>query len=85
MISQEKTFKRFLRTETYSSRSGIVMEKDVYGIYLKEPELDSDGVLVTTDVPLGIVSENERPRGMLFKGKNRKERRIANKKNRARG
>lgn len=80
MISEEKTVKKFLRTESYSSRSGIIMEKDVYGVYLKVPECDSCG-LVTTDIPLYFVFENERPKGKLFKGKNRKERRAIRKQN----
>ena len=75
MISEEKTIKKFLKTESYSSRSGIVMERDVYCVYLKEPECDSCGLLVTTDIPIYFISENERPKGKLFKGKNRKERR----------
>ena len=75
MISEEKTIKKFLRTESYMSHSGIVMEKDVYGVYLKEPECDSCGLLVTTDIPICFISGNERPKGELFKGRNRKERR----------
>jgi len=77
MVSEENTVKKFLRTESHTSQSGIVMEEDVYVIYLKVPMIGTSGLMVTTDTPIGFVYENKRPKGQLFKGRNRKERRIS--------
>lgn len=82
MIPIEKTVKKFLRTEAYTTFNGYVRERDIFGVYLKEVEVDASGVLITPDIPLAEISTNERPKGTIFKGKNRKQRRKEKKEGR---
>lgn len=67
----EKIVKYFKGTETYMAPSGIMMERSVYYLIpeaaLQWPDPHKYAVALTHDKP--------KPKGKLFTGKNRKERR----------
>lgn len=76
---KDKMFKMYSHTESFMAFSGIMMERDVYGIYPGNLAVNSQGKLVGPDDCVGFVHGDPRPKGNMFKGKNRKERRKLEK------
>jgi hypothetical protein len=63
--------KKYKGMETYMTKGGIMREREVYYVVPSTSNLPPD------ECAVALSYANDRPKGVLFKGKNRKERRSS--------
>ena len=68
--------KKFKCIETYMTKDGTMREREVYYV------CPSTSNLPPEECAVALSYANDKPKGLIFKGKNRKERRGAYKKSR---